>query len=45
MPPEQAARGIKLFNEISLWNEDTGGSWKYKDLSNYTAWKGFIADD
>ena len=45
MPPEQAARGIKLFNEISPWNEDTGGSWKYKDLSNYTAWKGFVIDD
>ena len=45
MPPEQAARGIKLFNQTDVWNADTGGSWKYKDLSKYTAWKGHVIDD
>jgi len=45
MPPEQAARGILLFNELKEDNKDTGGSWKYKDLSHYTAWKGYITND
>jgi len=45
MPPEQAARGIKLFNKISEENNDTGGSWKYKDLSGYTAWKENVVND
>jgi dTDP-4-amino-4,6-dideoxygalactose transaminase len=35
MTPEQAARGILLFEDISLDNEDTGGNWAYKDLSGY----------
>ena len=35
MTPEQAARGILLFEDISLENEDTGGNWAYKDLSGY----------
>ena len=39
MPPEQAARGILLFNELAEYNKDCGGSWKYKDLSNYKLWK------
>lgn len=39
MPPEQAARGIELFNKLPEYNDDTGGSWKYKDLSSYSAWK------
>ena len=45
MPPEQAARGIILFNELPDMNDDTGGSWKYKDLSGYSAWKGYIKND
>jgi dTDP-4-amino-4,6-dideoxygalactose transaminase len=35
MPPEQAARGIILFEEIAKNNPDSGGSYKYKDISNY----------
>ena len=38
MPPEQAGYGIELFNKLPEKNDDTGGSWKYKDLSSYTAW-------
>ena len=45
MPPEQAARGIQLFNELPDSNEDTGGSWFYKDISIYTAWKGYVDND
>lgn len=36
MPPEQAAHGLKLFFEISDYNEDSGGSNTYKDISEYT---------
>tara|TARA_Y100000592_G_scaffold56027_3_gene88115 strand:+ start:866 stop:1519 length:654 start_codon:yes stop_codon:yes gene_type:complete len=39
MTPEQAARGIILFDEIQQNNEDTGGSWAYKDLSVYDIFK------
>jgi dTDP-4-amino-4,6-dideoxygalactose transaminase len=39
MPPEQAARGVELFNKLSEYNKDTGGSWNYKDLSGYSVWK------
>jgi|TARA_R110001583_G_scaffold35317_2_gene117642 dTDP-4-amino-4,6-dideoxygalactose transaminase len=39
MPPEQAARGILLFNELAENNDDCGGSWKYKDLSSYKIWR------
>ena len=42
MPPEQAARGIELFNKLSEYNDDTGGSWKYKDLSSYSVWRGHV---
>jgi dTDP-4-amino-4,6-dideoxygalactose transaminase len=35
MPPEQAARGIILFSNLSEVNDDCGGSYKYKDLSTY----------
>ena len=35
MPPEQAARGIELFEQAEDYNEDSGGSWKYKDISHY----------
>lgn len=42
MPPEQAARGIELFNNLPETNQDTGGSWKYKDLSTYSVWKPYI---
>ena len=38
MPPEQAARGIELFNKLDMFNDDTGGHWKYKDLSSYSVW-------
>ena len=41
-PPEQAARGIELFNKLSDTNDDTGGSWKYSDLSDYSAWNGHL---
>jgi len=39
MPPEQAARGILLFNDIDDNNPDSGGSWSYSDISGYSAWK------
>jgi len=39
MPPEQAARGIELFDELPQINKDSGGSWKYKDLSGYSVWR------
>jgi dTDP-4-amino-4,6-dideoxygalactose transaminase len=42
MPPEQAARGILIFEELPEENEDCGGSYKYKDLSHY---KVFQQDD
>ena len=42
MPPEQAGYGIELFDKLPEKNDDTGGSWKYKDLSSYTAWNGFV---
>ena len=42
MPPEQAARGIELFNELPENNDDTGGSWKYSDLSDYSVWQGHL---
>ena len=38
MPPEQAARGIELFDRTKENNDDSGGSWKYKDRSNYEIW-------
>ena len=38
MPPEQAARGIILFNGLSETTPDCGGSYKYKDLSGYLMW-------
>ena len=38
MPPEQAARGIILFNELPKELADCGGSYKYKDLSGYLMW-------
>jgi dTDP-4-amino-4,6-dideoxygalactose transaminase len=39
MPPEQAARGIELFLSLPEKNEDCGGSYKYKDISNYEMFK------
>ena len=42
MPPEQAARGILLFEEIDNQNPDSGGSWSYTDISGYSAWKNYI---
>ena len=35
MPPEQAARGISLFDQLPNENKDCGGSWRYHDISNY----------
>ena len=34
MTPEQAKRGLEIFNsdKIQDYNESGGGSWKYKDL-------------
>ncbi len=43
MPPEQAAQGISQFLKTPEENADSGGSWSYKDLSDYTAWKGHLA--
>lgn len=45
MPPEQAARGIQLFNKLSDNNQDTGGSWGYKDLSDYSTWREYKDND
>ena len=42
MPPEQAARGILLFEETADKNSDSGGSWSYNDISGYSAWKNYI---
>ena len=42
MPPEQAARGILLFEETVDKNSDSGGSWSYHDISGYSAWKNYI---
>ena len=39
MTPEQAARGLILFEDIELENDDTGGDWAYKDLSGYDIFK------
>ena len=39
MTPEQAARGIILFEDVDLNNKDTGGDWAYKDLSSYDIFK------
>ncbi len=39
MTPEQAARGLILFEDIKLENDDTGGDWAYKDLSGYDIFK------
>ena len=35
MPPEQAARGLELFDVVKEENEDCGGSWSYKDLTEF----------
>ena len=45
MPPEQAARGIVLFEKIPEVNEDSGGSWSYTDLSGFTAWEGNVVNE
>ena len=39
MPPEQAARGIEIFNSLPEHNEDCGGSYKYADISDYAMFK------
>tara|TARA_A100001011_G_scaffold363972_2_gene414297 strand:- start:20 stop:679 length:660 start_codon:yes stop_codon:yes gene_type:complete len=39
MPPEQAARGIILFNSLPESIEDCGGSYKYKDISEWGIFK------
>lgn len=40
MPPEQAARGLELFQDLPNDNPDCGGSWKYKDLTEFNIFKG-----
>ena len=35
MPPEQAAEGLELFENIADWNEDLETSGIHKDLSLY----------
>ena len=42
MPPEQAARGILLFNTLPQVNDDSGGSWSFQDISKYSAWSDFV---
>ena len=39
MPPEQAARGIMIFESLSDYNHDCGGSWKYRDISQTKVFK------
>jgi dTDP-4-amino-4,6-dideoxygalactose transaminase len=39
MPPEQAAKGIEIFLSLPDVNPDCGGSYKYKDISNYKMFK------
>ena len=39
MPPEQAAHVLKLFFDIHDFNEDSGGSHTYEDISDYTIFK------
>ena len=39
MPPEQAARGIMLFEECAEQNGDCGGSWRYRDISQLDIFK------
>tara|TARA_R110001583_G_scaffold41369_6_gene131699 strand:- start:34 stop:690 length:657 start_codon:yes stop_codon:yes gene_type:complete len=39
MPPEQAARGIMLFEELPEQNDDVGGSWRYHSLEKYEIFK------
>ena len=41
MPPEQAARGLELFSQTKENNEDCGGSWKYKDLTEFQIFKDY----
>jgi len=43
MPPEQAARGILLLEKTKDENPDSGGSWSYTDISDYSAWGNNIA--
>lgn len=35
MEPEKAARGLELLEQVLDANPDSGGSWKYKDISKY----------
>jgi dTDP-4-amino-4,6-dideoxygalactose transaminase len=39
MTPEQAATGIRAFNQLPDENEDCGGSWKYHDITNFKCFK------
>ena len=39
MPPEQAAMGIEIFNGLPESNSDCGGSWKYRDISEFKIFK------
>ena len=39
MPPEQAARGILLFEELGDYNPDCGGSDRYHDLRRHSCFK------
>ena len=44
MPPEQAARGLELFKDLPKNNSDCGGSWKYKDLTEFNIFKRICND-
>lgn len=35
MPPEQAAKGLELFRVVEDDNKDCGGSWSYRDLTEF----------
>ena len=42
MPPEQAARGIILFENLKDNIPDCGGSYKYKDISKWNIFKDYV---
>jgi dTDP-4-amino-4,6-dideoxygalactose transaminase len=45
MPPEQAARGIRIFENLSWENDDCGGSWKYHDISSFNIFKNRVENE
>lgn len=39
MPPEQAARGLLLFEQSQEHNPDSAGAWSYRDLSTFKVFR------